>query len=195
MAPGCRLFATQHVGSNEPSLCLVPIGHFPADVRHEPHPHAASGPDKPKKQLEILGMLFSALTDANDGRPPLGASYDGGGCNLLTSQTFLAMRPASELAEVAFSSDCKVLREAGVRFFPYGILTFASLQAIRSTDSRILSTIKRFTLRHATGTRSISWGSTATDLVAMLECHMPVRAFLYADVQSDREALQRLNPR
>ncbi|CAE7465119.1 unnamed protein product [Symbiodinium sp. KB8] len=153
----------------------------------------AGGPDKPKKQLEILGMLFSALTDANDGRPPLGASYDGGGCNLLTSQTFLAMRPASELAEVAFSSDCKVLREAGVRFFPYGILTFASLQAIRSTDSRILSTIKRFTLRHATGTRSISWGSTATDLVAMLECHMPVRAFLYADVQSDREALQRLH--
>ncbi|CAE7206203.1 CACNA1H, partial [Symbiodinium necroappetens] len=84
--------------------------------------------DKPKKQLEILGMLFSAFTDANDGRPPLGASYDGGGCNLLTShQTFLAMRPASELTEVAFSSDCKVLREAGVRFFPYGILTFASL--------------------------------------------------------------------
>ena len=156
-------------------------------------PMEPQAPDKPRRQLEVLGQLMSALTKANDGRPPLGASYDGGGCNLLTAQTFLAMRPASELEEVPFFSECRVLRDASIRFFPFGILTFAGHPLHGAQDP--LHVLKSFGLHHATGSRSISWGSTTADLTAMLECHMPVRAFLFADEQSDREACQRLNPR
>ena len=39
------------------------------------------------------------------------------------------------------------------------------------------------------------WGSVTTDMIAMVEQKPPLRAFLFCDEQSDKEALQRMNAR
>ena len=56
-------------------------------------------------------------------------------------------------------------------------------------------TLKRFSVYHASGSRSIVWGSVTTDMIAMVEQKLPLRAFLFCDEQSDKEALQRMNAR
>ena len=156
-------------------------------------PFKPQGKDKSENQLNCLGQLLLALSKANRDTPPLGASWDGGSTNVLTAQVMLAQVSLADMAGYPFFEECQAQYVPELKHFPFGILTWRGHAMHGSQDP--LHVLKRFSIHHACGSRSILWGSLTTDMIAMVEQHLPLRAFLFADEQSDKEALQRMNSR
>ena len=146
--------------------------------------------DKAEHQLDCLGQILRKLTEKNDNIPPLGASFDGGGTNLLTGRAFLAQLSKDEMARFEFFRDCDQVFLPEARFFGYGVLRYKGFYLHGSQDP--LHWFKRFSLQHCTGSRTVTWGSVGTDTIGMLEMQLPLRAFVLADEQSDKQGLQRM---
>ncbi|CAE7389123.1 unnamed protein product, partial [Symbiodinium microadriaticum] len=148
---------------------------------------------KAEHQLSCLGKILLRMTENNDNIPPLGASFDGGATNLLTGRAFLAQLSRDEMAGFEFFRDCDKVFLPEAKYFNYGVLRYRGFYLHGSQDP--LHWFKRFSLQHCTGSRTVTWGSVGIDTIGMLELHLPLRAFVLADEQSDKQGLQRMSSR
>lgn len=93
--------------------------------------------------------------------------------------------------DVAFWGSCEPKRHKGLCYVPFGYLQHGTSVVLGSQDA--LHFMKRFSLHHGSGSKTISWGSAPTDLSSMLAAGMPLKSFLCSDEQSDVQALHRVN--
>ena len=174
-----------------------------ADSSHKKYPHKYSvmmvpvAPAKDKSKCELffslVGRTMQALTEANSGIPPLGFAIDGGTCNAKLLAAGLGLLPAEELAAGGtFWAACSV-SPVKAPFFPFGILRYGSSPVLCSLDAN--HCLKRFTIHHLLGQKTVQWGDMFCDLSGMLKQGLPLSSFTVHDSQSDKQCYVRLNPR
>lgn len=139
----------------------------------------------------VLGQILFALTKANSGKPPQGYAFDAGTCNYKMMSAALGLLPPSEMVG-PFWSRCQV-EALHMPMMPFGVLKYNSFPILGSLDC--LHTLKRWTIQHSLGSRTVHWGSCWVDYWGMLDVGMPLTSYVIKDPQSDQASFQRLNPR
>ena len=147
---------------------------------------------KSRNQLEICGELFEAFARRNADCPPIGIAYDGGSTNTELSKLTLGLLSNQALATSTFWRSCSY-EPMQLKHVPFKILLYKGKPIFGSQDS--LHFLKRFTLHHCSGSRSVDWGSFTVDLSCMLCRGLPWKAFVGSDSMCDRDAVMRLNSR
>jgi hypothetical protein len=143
-----------------------------------------------------MDEVLHALTAANSGLPPVGATYDGGTVNSMLHQVFVGMRDMTELQDCKFFSKCTVGR-ISLPYVPYGFLEYhdkpdSKHVLIGGMDTR--HCVKRMVAHANVGTRTIYWGACFTDLSTMVPQGLSLKAYTQHDEQSDAGAWAVLNP-
>ena len=154
-----------------------------------PMPQGAA--DKGRIFFDLVDRLLASACDTF-GVPPLGVCYDAGTCNMLLHRTFLELVEAEALEGTKFFSRCTVHGFAGLPFIPYHVLAWGEHKMLSSLDT--LHVLKRLTLHHHMAVRTVHYGDLPVDLAVLLASGCSFKAFVLHDLQSDREALNRLNP-
>ena len=145
--------------------------------------------DQSHECLRATGECLLALTASNAGVPPLGVAFDGGPVNHLLAKATLGTLEIPR--GVPFWESCEAKRHKGLLYIPHGYLQHGDRVVLGSQDA--LHFLKRFSLHHQSGSKTVCWGSVPTDLISMLSAGMPLKAYLCSDEQSDVQGLQRAN--
>ncbi|CAE7269755.1 unnamed protein product [Symbiodinium sp. CCMP2592] len=155
-------------------------------------PVKAKDGQKSRNQLEICGQLFEAFARRNAGCLPIGIAFDGGSTNVELSKLTLGLLSEEALASCTFWCNCSY-EPMQLKHLPFKILHFKGKPIFGSQDS--LHFLKRYTLHHCSGTRSVEWGAFTVDLSCMLCRGLPWKAFVGSDGMCDNDALMRMNGR
>ncbi|CAE7253482.1 unnamed protein product [Symbiodinium sp. CCMP2456] len=155
-------------------------------------PVKAKDGEKSRNQLEICGRLFEAFARRNADSIPIGIAYDGGSTNADLSKLTLGLLSKQALAASTFWCSCNY-ESMQLKHMPFQILAYKGNPIFGSQDS--LHFLKRFSLHHCSGTRTVAWGSFTVDLSCMLCRGLPWKAFVGSDSMCDKDAAMRLNAR
>ena len=146
--------------------------------------------DKTSMFFRIMGQILLGFTQAA-GKPPQGYAFDGGTPNSKLACAALGILPESEMTG-PFWSNCQVER-LNFAMMPFGVLKYKGYPILGSLDC--LHTLKRFTIQHSAGCRTIRWGALFVEMRGMMMNGMPLPSYVVRDSQSDVESFNRLNPR
>ena len=142
--------------------------------------------------LRILADVLEACTKANSGTPPSGCAFDGCTSNTKILKIFIGLLPEKEWVDLPFFRDCTLSYPKKIKYFPYGCLRHRGNLLVSFHGAFHLQ--KRFSLQVLSGARKVRFAGFFVDLASQLQQNLPVRAFVAQNVQSDRDAAQRMSP-
>ena len=138
-----------------------------------------------EKVMGEISFAFQAATDANGGLPPIAASFDGAGSNVLINATLLGLLGTDKMKEFPFW-DKASKKDLGLPCWAYKGVFWKSFWIGGNNDSR--HALKRYTTHLTSGIRAIKFGDVLCSLTAMVKTGLPIRALSADDLQSDKES-------
>ena len=160
--------------------CLYCVDAFPLPVAHT---------GKATQFIELMGRSAKACCAANSDCPPAGFAVDGGKANVNIVKACLGI---CRLETITFFSEC-VAHPMGLRYMPFSQLQYRGHWLACPLDMRHL--LKRLAFHAVSSSRSIHVGHTAIDFSGALDNSIPLKAYAFADQQSDQLAQHILNAR
>lgn len=144
-----------------------------------------------KRGLFELGYALKSMTDANQGIPPICASFDGGGGNHQCNAALLGVLPSGMMKDAPFFSDCRKI-PLDLPMWPYSAIKFQGKYFISGCND-CNHVMKRYAFHLSSGTRMASMGSAICNLTPMIVGGLSVRALSAKDIQSDADMSRKMN--
>ncbi|CAE7273725.1 hypothetical protein AK812_SmicGene16180 [Symbiodinium microadriaticum] len=140
--------------------------------------------------LELMGQIAECFVQENEGYAPTAFACDAGTSNMLLMRTSLGLAPPEAASAVPFFRHCSY-EAVGFRYIKK--MLYRGKQVVHCTLDT-LHLLKRLAFHTGSGQRSVRFGAIVVDCAAMLRGGIPLKSFVGTDGQSDRQALDRLNP-